>query len=467
MQNTYPHLSIRVLLAIIAANLLFAANSNAQDTFDLNVKFPKGQQTRITSNYEHSGKVLVLPNNVKDKEIRKIGLQVEAKLSYVQRSMSKEQAVRYFENAKGKIKLADATTEPSLVNTNRLVIARLKKDGVQVEMASVQDTLQQSELKLIQNPADPLTLPAILNKAKVKQGDSWEPDTEALANFLAVRTIKQSDIKLKVKKLDNKTARIFILGSAVAKVDDVTTELEVSGIANVDRASQTLQSFKLGIRETKRPGQIAPGFDGNTKVDLRFTQIRDIQPLSNESLAKHTKGGKIRQRLKWVSRLAGFEMLFEPRWRMITESEDAALLRFIDVNELLTQCNVVVLPKHPPGRPLGLAEYKKEISRIIDADKNAKLVSSDQRRTQNGNAVLNVVISGNEQGVPVRWFYYNLSSPDGRQVAFVFTLAASVSSRVTSIADQLVNEFEFKAPVKQVARSRSNTKAKPVSSRKR
>ena len=68
---------------------------------------------------------------------------------------------------------------------------------------------------------------------------------------------------------------------------------------------------------------------------------------------------------------------------------------------------------------------------------------------------LQVVVGGQEEGVPVNWFYYHVSNEDGRRVTLVFTLAESVSRRVDPIAAQLVNEFEFEPMVKKIASKKS------------
>jgi len=478
MQRPYPQQtgfrSFSLLALTLGLLLCLFGTTDAQEKFDLEVEFPTSKQVRISSIYEHEGDVLVItdPSESEDSKdskkktkpvVKPLQLSVEAKLTYAQRTMSTTQAIRYFESAGAKIKLDKGTTSPRLSENNRLVVARSKKKqkgNQEVEMASVKNTLQQSELDLIQTPADPMTLASLLNKDGIKQGDSWKPSNTALAKFLNVNEIVESDVKLQLKKLDDKTARVFVLGSVVSDIDDVSTKMDLSGIAVVDRATNMLSSFKISIAESKQPGQISPGFKGSTKIDLRFSPASNVKELSNDSLALHVKDGKIRQRLKWVSQLGLCELVYEPRWKMITHAQEAALLRFIDGKELLTQCNVVLLPKRAANKPLSLDGYKREIAKIADKDKNAKLVSANKSRLAGGETCLRVVVSGVEGGVPVQWYYYNVAAFDGRQIAFVFTLESTVSSRVTSIAKQLVSEFRFIDPPRKVASKRSGSSEK-------
>lgn len=434
--------------------LVFATDSQAQESVNLEIKFAQGVQARIACDYSHSGSVIV--NNADQGKIVSLPLDVDAKMTFFQLTTSDEQTIRFFESASGKIKLEKGMTNPSLDASNRLIVARLKANpGGVVEMASMVGVLEQAELELILNPADPMTLAAVFNKTDVKEGDQWNPSTFALAKMLRVHQIKESNVKLLLKKVDADSARIYIMGSVLADVFDVTTRMEISGIAIIDQQSHTLSSIKLDIRETRAPGQIAPGFEGKTKIDIRITDASTTQ-LSNSALAKHTKNQKIRQRIKWQSKSGNFTVNFDPRWKMIATEDDAAILRYIEKDELLAQCNIVQLPSRPADKPLTLNVYKKEVAKVLADDKHASLISAASVPTLTGDSALRIVVGGKEDGLDVNWFYYLVSSDDGRQVTFVFTMAKSVSQRVTPIATQLINEFEFQPVPKKVASATSD-----------
>lgn len=442
-------------LVLFALSLLFFATaSQAQESVDLRINFAKDTQARVLCDFHHSGSVIV--NNEEQGETSTLPLDVNAKITFFQLTTGEDQTIRFFENAAGKIKLEKGITTPALADSNRLIVARLKSSpGELVEMASLAGVLEQAELELIQNPADPMTLPAVFNKTDVKQGDQWKPSNSALAKLLRVHEINESDVKLVLKKLDTKWARIYVMGTVLANVDDVSTEMELSGIAVIDHATNALSSFKLGIRENRSPGQIAPGFDGKTKLDIRISDDRTPE-LSPTALAKHTKNRKVRQRVQWQSETGNFVVNFEPRWKLIAAEQEAAILRFIDGDELLAQCNIVQLPSRPADNPLTLDAYKTEVAKIIKADKNAQLVGVASIATPPGHTALRVVVAGIEDGVDINWFYYHVSDKDGRQVTLVFTMAQSVAKRVSTIATQLVNEFVFRPNPKKVAEAGSD-----------
>lgn len=440
-----------LLIGAFALSLSLSAHVHAEDTVDLAVKFSKSKQCRVIAEVEHNGNVIVIPDDG-NAGLKALPLKVNGNLKYFQRVTSPTQAIRYFEVAKADIKLDTGKTAPRLEAGNRLIIARLKsRSSGRVEMASVRDTLRQEELELLQSPADPLSLPELFTKSGLKIGQTWSPEDKVLAKFLNVESIKSSDVKLTLKKVEDNIARVFVSGAVVARVYDVTTEISVSGIALINLKSQQIVNLKVGTDEVRPAGQIEPGFEGRTRIDLGFQHGKSTDELSNKKLAASIRSKKIQQRLKFVSEAGAYKIIYDPRWKLIAGEADSAIMRFIDKGDLLTQCNVVLLPKRPAKQPLTLAKFKQEIGKAVDADKNAMLVKADETKTGNGLKALTVVVSGEEDGLPVNWFYYHVSTNEGRQITFVFTLAESVSGRAKGLADQLVNEFQFVEPKKQVA----------------
>lgn len=449
----FPTFTFRLSLSAFVL-VVFASPTFSQETIDLNVNFEKGSQCRVVCDFMHSGTVTIPSEETG--EIVSLPLSVDAKLSFFQRTTSQEQTIRFFEKANGRIKLDRGTTKPELHSNNQLIVARLRgRAGEQVELASMAGILDQAELELIQNPADPMTLSPVFSRPAVKEGDSWQPPVEALAKMLGLNRIEESKVRILLKKYDSKLARVYILGTLLGDVNDVVTEMELSGVAMINRIDNSLSSLKLTVRERRGPGQIAPGFDGKTKIDIRISDATTDR-LSNESLAKYTgKDSKIRQRVRWQSESGKFSVTYEPRWKMIATEKDAAVLRFIDGDELLAQCNIVQLPSRPADNPLTLEDYKTEVAKIIAADENAVLLAATSLPTRAGHMALQVSVGGQEEGVPVNWFYYHVTNEDGRRVTLVFTLAESVSRRVDPIAAQLVNEFKFEPMVKKIASKKS------------
>ena len=443
---------VAIAIAFASASTCFAgqAPQTKGKSYSIGVDFAKGSQVRVLGEYEYEGSVIVIPEPLDDDKKSKpqkskaLPMRVSAKLEYDQRSTGNGQAVRLYDSALASIRLDAGKTKPELEIANRLVIARLKaKPRMRVEMASIKDMLNQKEYELLQTAADPLSLPLLFKQKKATVGQKWEPSLDALAKFLNVDRIITTDVKMQLKSVDRGKARVYVSGGVTADQYDVTSEISLAGYAIIDLGAKQVISAKLSTEEKCPPGQITPGFKGRTRLDVSFTHGINNVALSNKALADAMRSSKVAQRLKYDSDRGNYRISYDPRWKLIAGESDTAIMRFIDKGELLSQCTVVMLPRRAANEPLELDKYKREISKMIERDTNAKLVKSSQIKTKTGMKAMSVVVAGEEQDLPVNWIYYHIEAKDGRQMTFVFTLAESVADRVVGAANQLINEFEF------------------------
>jgi hypothetical protein len=449
-------LQFAALIAIVACFTNSSSFAAQDDSIDLNLKYERGQQHRVQLEFRHEGKVIIQqdanaePAEDSDSEggFRTLPMKTAAKLGYHQRFTGKGgeiQAIRFYDQAKGRYEIHTGKTGADLANENRLVVVRVKSQkGKRVQMASVMSTLAQGELELLRNPVDPLSIASLINRDDVVKGEKWQPSDDGLANFLAVDRILRNDVKIYWKDVRKNSARIYITGKLRAAIDDVTTDLELSSIVTVKLGTkQELVGANLNIREIRQPGQVAPGFDGRTSISMTSAVDKTCQHLTNKSLAKYTKGRVIEQRLKWES--PGLKLKYDPRWRVIASQDEAAIMRFVSNGELLAQCNIVQLPARPADKPLTKEEYRKEVARIIAADEVAQIVDVQEFQANDSVRALKVEVEGVEEDVPVSWLYYHVNDRDGRRMTFVFTLERQVLTDFRPADKKMVEGLVFEA----------------------
>ena len=438
------------------------AHAAADETYDLHVTQQKNVHYRIQSQYQHSGSVIVRHAG-KDEVDQNLKIDVRARLDYHDRSLSSSknlQSVRYFNKSIAAIKVDGGSTKSTLADSNQLVVVRVQpEEGNQFQIASIAGMLEQHEMDLLKNPADPLTLSALFESQPVAVDGQWTPDHDSLARFLAIDRVHHSEVNMKLKSVDNDLAKVYMVGQVKGDVDDVQTSMTVAAIFQVDLNSHLVSAVRLNITENREPGQVAPGFEGQTKVDLQIAKDSNIDQLSDESLKKVVGSGTIRALLKWVADSGSFSLQYEPSWKMIGSADEAAILRYLEKGDLLAQCNIVRLASRPANKPLLLEEFKAEVTKVIAADETAHVVGASETRTRNGLKALQVSVRGVEEEVPLNWFYYNVASADGRQVTFVFTLEEEVAGRVETVARKMVDGFAFHA-LPEKSRLEQRTKAK-------
>jgi hypothetical protein len=434
---------------VFFATCSFALTCIGQDTTDISMVHQKGQQYRVESQYQHTGTVVIVHPG-QDKEPQNLSIDVKARLDFQERligSAFSPQSVRLYDQSIAKFNVEDGNAISKLSDDNRLIVTRVKTDSVnEFQIASVQDMLEQHELDLLKNPADPLTYVGLLNQKKTKVGEEWVPNRDSLARFLAVDRVTQSEVKLMLKSVQDDVARIYITGKLSADVDDALTSMTLTGAFEVDLKAGHVNALRLNIAENRQPGQIAPGYEGQTKIDVRVSVAEDIPELSNESLKAIGKSHSVRNLVKWEPEAGSFVLKYLPSWKLIASEGEAAVLRYVDDGDLLVQCNIVRLNSRPEDNPLLLEDFKREVTKIIAVDSVSQISGASESHTTNGLRAMQITVRGVEEEVPLNWIYYNVASPDGRQVTFVFTLEEEIAGRVTPVAKKLVDGFEFYDP---------------------
>jgi len=451
---------------MVAVLLLAGVSVSTAQTVDIDLAFDKSQQTRVVSEYAHQGDV-VIPKASDKTETQPLPMQVQAQMDFFQRytgNASENQAIRFYKKAESSINVDGGNTDAVLLPSNRHIVTRIVNGSTRpIQVASLGDALQQSELDLLRNPGDPLTVPALVNRKNVSKGDKWAAPKKALGSFLAVDRVVKNDVKLLLKSIENGKAKIYLSGKVRAEVDDVNTEIELTGLLIANLQDRSFSSLRLAIREKRKQGQLAPGFFGRTKVDTRISSTKPIKQLSTPVIKQLTAGKKVKQQLKWISDEGSFQIQYEPSWRLIASEKEAAIMRYLNQGELMAQCSIVRLASRPADNPLSLQKFKKEVASIVEADKDASLDSAEQLESRSGLNVLEIQVSGIVEEVPLNWMYFHVSNSQGRCVTFVFTHEKELASEVRPAARQLVNNLTFLLQKKSSRKSQA--KRSQVSSR--
>ena len=425
---------------------IFALVPQSSPSVDLNLDTKSGQYSHFDIQVAHQGVVIINEPRSEEAGRKTLELEVNAEVRFGQRFTGREGKVvairNYQPTSHAKIELAKGTREIKLSEKNRYVISRIKESGP-LQAASIQDVLTQAEVELLTYPCDPLCLPRLLNQTNVKQGDTWKVSDQALSTFLGVDHVYENNVRMRLKSINGQQAKIYLLGKAKTEVDDVSNSITVTATMLVDTQQKIVTALRANLRQNRAVGQIAPGFEGVTKIDMKQKRVPSIEALSNKAIAQRTKSKKIERRLKWVSEEGQFALFYDPRWKIIDSEKEAAVLRYVRQGALLAQCNVVQLPSRPKNSMLSMEKFKAEVKNIITKEESARIVDDRKITTPNGSQALQVRVDGVEQKVPVTWIYYHVGHSDGRQVTFVFTLEQQIVDQFLPADRALVNSIKF------------------------
>jgi hypothetical protein len=178
---------------------------------------------------------------------------------------------------------------------------------------------------------------------------------------------------------------------------------------------------------TIAPGASAPPLVDAALKDLALKPTPELLQLAYESPA------------------GGWRLLHDPRWFLIRDQKELAVLKLIDKGELLAQCNIASLPNAVPGKTVTLEEFQEDVRKALG--KNFKsLIEAGQRSNGFGYQVQHVVAEGVEQDLPIRWLYYLVADKYGRQVVFIFTVESRLLPRFNGADEALLAAVRLTEP---------------------
>jgi hypothetical protein len=115
--------------------------------------------------------------------------------------------------------------------------------------------------------------------------------------------------------------------------------------------------------------------------------------------------------------------------------------------DVVAQCNLSSLPKSDPAKLISLEAYQEELRAALG--KNfGEFVEASESATPAKNRLLRVVIRGTASDLPMRWVYYHVADPQGRQAVFVVVVEEKLYDRLAGADKKLVDSFRFLEPQK-------------------
>lgn len=421
---------------------------------------------QITTRADFSGNLIVEVTHEDATANEAVPLTVAASFKCNQTPAGQTDAIRRYESASATITLNGQSTENQLASGNRQIAARLTMNRLArpVTYLSVGGVLRQTEQDLLLLPCDPLTFSALFSRETVHTGDRWKVADDAARAFLALDNLVENRLDLLVKEITASTIKVYLMGNVRGEIETALTDLQIVGVAVIDRKTESVQALRITIDEKRQVSQIAPGFAGQVKLDVR-SSVGAAEPASTVPVQQVSRP-KVQQlplKLLWNTD-SQFEMVYDPQWRVIISDPDAVVLRYIRQGNLLAQCSILRLPKRPADRPLQLNQFKEEIAKMV-AESQARIVGGDVVTTRSGLTAIRVAVAGQQDGLGVQWRYYHLSNPDGRCIALVFTAEDEAAAAFGNADQQLLESVRFPA-LPPAPASREANAASPPPARK-
>ncbi len=132
------------------------------------------------------------------------------------------------------------------------------------------------------------------------------------------------------------------------------------------------------------------------------------------------------------------------RWNIYRQAPKSpvAVLRLVDRGMLAGQCNLASLADHDPGKLVSLAEFQEDVRRALDKS-FGEFVEASESSNAAQYRIYRVVVHGTASDLAMRWIYYLVAEPQGRQVALTFTVEQKLVERFADADKAMVQSLRF------------------------
>jgi hypothetical protein len=456
-------MSSRAILSVTAIFLfafvgpLSAAEKNASQAESFELKSSRNVDTldRVTVSLEIGGDLTYRSQGIpKRREMSVVGkLTYDEKILEIASEPSgKTRSARFYHKAQAAMKIDKGSQKPVLRDQHRLIGAMV--DGRQRTIFSPVGPLTRAELDLIDIQTNSLLLDRLLPKGKIKLGESWELTDSLMATLLGLDEIEASAVQSVLTEV-TPTAMIFnINGTVGGLVGGASTEIQIKAKYRFLRERKRIDWIGMLIKENRETGHSAGGLDIVAKLDMRISPLKNSEKLQKSALAKFDWDPTDESTRLTINSLDdSWSMEHDRKWFETGHSGKVGILRLIDKGDLIAQCNYSSLPQLDPKKNLSLNDYQAEIKKTL-GESFGEFIFADKSTNSHNYRVLHIVADGTVEDLPIRWHYYLISDPNGRQVALNFTVEQELVNKMGEADGPLIDSLEFK-PIEKAAEKES------------
>jgi len=446
------------------SSFILAADSLAKPEAILLISDPSRTLFRIRVEMEVEGNVNVPRNSLVSKETAtqhpihgKSVLDWEERILGFASDKTVLAAERYYHEASNDGTSGKVSRRVELRKTSQYLSVR--RDDAKWLLYSPDAFMSGAELELLEVPANSLAVDGLLPTTAVRQGDTFKPAKEILEKLLALASVDESDVVGEVNSIDDSSAKIHFTGKVQGSVAGVPTVLDLVGKMVFDREAMTCSWLALAVREQREIGKSEPGFDVSATIKMIRKPLEAPQRLS--SIPPASPAGPVpadRLYCELSSPAVGFTVLQDRRWKMMVDGPGASMMRMIENDRGIAQCDIRPAGAMAAGAQLTMTAFTSDVKQSLGS-RFGQLLESREEVNEFGLRVLRVSAQGLVEGVPVQWVFLHFSNDSGRRLLATMTVGGSELDSFVGADVQLGASMRF-IPTDDESSEVANAKSK-------
>jgi hypothetical protein len=428
-------------LSILTCNVLFAADRSPYS-------FPNarqvGQIDKVTCQLEIRGEMTHLdegkehPETVNDAHRL---TYLEKTLSLASGSKGSTRSARYYDEVETTIKIGDEGSKLPLRNNRKLIGATITDDSAL--LYSPNGPLTHEELISIDVLGNSLLLDRFLPEKPVAIGDSWKHSEKLVGQLLWLDEVGQCDLQSTLTEVTPDVARFKMSGKVLGVFKGASSEMEVEAKYRYDRHRNRIDWIGMRIKESRKSGPKSPGANVVARAQVLIVPGEASAELSDAAL-KNLSFEAAPEQLQTLlqAKQGDWEITCDRSWNLYNYLLDKAEIHLLEKGDIVAQCNVSTLPKANPEKMISLEDYQEELKTAL-GNSFGEFVKASQSVNAAKYRLLRVEIRGTVSDLPIRWVYYHVADPEGRQAVFVIVVEEKLFDRLADKDKNLVDSFRF------------------------
>ncbi len=306
--------------------------------------------------------------------------------------------------------------------------------------------LDAREIQLLHSPVNSAAIDLLLPVEPAKPDSTWTLRSEDAKLLFNLDAVHRSTLTAKIVKVEKTVTSIEIQGSLEATANSVPTRLDINGNfqAKLGSRSAIVSWLSLVIKEERQVSQSEPGFAVSARVRLIREETENKIAIADKALRDlaNTQADDGRWLVQLKSNGVHYSVLADRRWHIHRDTGEESILRMVENNTVIAQCNISRLAALEPGQQLTVEGLQADIKAAVGKGFREFLESSE-KVTSTKLRLIRTVVSGELEEVPIQWIYNHLSDDSGRRLLMIFTMGGNVTDRFAAADEQMTGSFEL------------------------
>jgi hypothetical protein len=350
-------------------------------------------------------------------------------------------SVRFYHESSGSLTKADAVISPKIRPENRIVGVEIA--GQKSTIFSPKGPLNLDELELVSTLGDSLCLDQLLPAGPVKIGATWRISDDVVALLLGLEEITSNSTQMAFTEATAEYARFELLGKVEGKLYGASSQIDLAAKCRFNRHAGRIDWFAMKLTQKREIGVVEDGLDWTVVVKIKIDRRDASQELSDAALAglklKPTDESTL---VQYLSRSGGYELTHDRSWYLIDRTHDYDEFHRLDRGQDIGLCKISVQSQVSVAKLPNLEQFQGVVRKLL-AEKFGEFLETSQAETPAHLRILRLKVKGKEGETAVRWHYYLVSDPEGRQAVAAFRVEEKRLEQFGQADEQLVHSLRF------------------------